>query len=272
MRTGQNLNETVLTPNNVNTSSFGRLFTRPLDGQAIASPLYVENVSIPGQGAHNVVYVATEHDSVYAYDADGRSTTPLWKDSFINPPTRHDGPGERHRRVLRHPARDRDHEHARHRPDDEHDVRRGEDEGGRERHDDLRPAAARARPHDRRGEVRRPSRDPGSVPGTGAGSPGGQLPFDPLHENQRTALLLLNGVVYFGFASHGDMQPYHGWIFGYNAATLQRRSLQRHSGPGGRRRLDERRRNREPTRRRSTTSPATASSTANTGGADWGDS
>ena len=103
MRTGQNLNETVLTPTNVNSSSFGKLFSRPLDGRRIASPLYVENVSIPGQGTHNVVYVATEHDSVYAYDADGRSTTPLWKDSFINPA---DGvttvPAERHRRVLRH--------------------------------------------------------------------------------------------------------------------------------------------------------------------------
>ena len=62
----------------------------------------------------------------------------------------------------------------------------------------------------------------GSVPGSGAGSSGGQVPFDPLHENQRTGLLLLNGVVYFGFASHGDVQPYHGWIFGYNATTLQR--------------------------------------------------
>ncbi len=51
----------------------------------IASPLYVENVSVPGQGTHNIVYVATEHDSVYAYDADGRTSTPLWKDSFINP-------------------------------------------------------------------------------------------------------------------------------------------------------------------------------------------
>src|SRR5207249_6737307 len=84
-RTGQNLNETVLTPANVNASSFGKLTSYQTDGIAHASPLYVANVSIPGAGSHNVVYVATEHDSVYAFDADGRSGSPLWKVSFINP-------------------------------------------------------------------------------------------------------------------------------------------------------------------------------------------
>ena len=85
MRTGQNLNETQLTLANVNSSTFGKLFTYPIDGLAIASPLYVAGVNIPGQGIHNVVYVATEHDSVYAFDANGLSSTPLWKVSFINP-------------------------------------------------------------------------------------------------------------------------------------------------------------------------------------------
>src|SRR5262249_28797863 len=69
----------------VNTSSFGKQFSDSLDGLTFASPLYVENLTIPGQGTHNVVFVATEHDSVFAFDADGKTSTPLWKDSFINP-------------------------------------------------------------------------------------------------------------------------------------------------------------------------------------------
>ena len=84
-RTGANLNETVLSPANVNSATFGKLFTYQLDGTMHASALYVANVNIPGVGLRNVVYAATEHDSVYAFDADGLSATPLWKTSFINP-------------------------------------------------------------------------------------------------------------------------------------------------------------------------------------------
>ena len=83
LRTGQNNNETVLTTLNVNHNQFGKLFSYPIDGIALASPLYVANVSIPGQGYHNVVYVATEHDTLYAFDADGLSNGPLWQVSFL---------------------------------------------------------------------------------------------------------------------------------------------------------------------------------------------
>src|SRR5262249_15645349 len=84
MRTGQNTNETVLTPANVNSTQFGKLFSYNTDGISHASPLYVANLNIRGKGARNVVYVATEHNSVYAFDADGRSRTPLWQVSFNN--------------------------------------------------------------------------------------------------------------------------------------------------------------------------------------------
>ena len=72
-RSGVNPNETVLAPANVNQTDFGKLFDIPVDGQVFAQPLYVSGVAIPGKGTHNVVYIATEHDSVYACDADDGS-------------------------------------------------------------------------------------------------------------------------------------------------------------------------------------------------------
>lgn len=81
-RTGANLNETRLTPQNVNGVSFGKLFTLQVDGDVYAQPLYLPGLDIPGKGKHNVVFIATEHDSVIAFDADGQPSTPLWQVSF----------------------------------------------------------------------------------------------------------------------------------------------------------------------------------------------
>src|ERR1700689_4282774 len=80
-RTGQNTSETVLNPTNVNSTSFGKLFSLTVDGYVYAQPLYVPALAIPGNGTHNVLYVATEHDSLYAFDAD--NGTQLWHVSFL---------------------------------------------------------------------------------------------------------------------------------------------------------------------------------------------
>jgi pro-kumamolisin-like protein len=84
-RTGENLHETVLTRANVNARQFGKRYARPVDGMIYAQPLYLKAVSVPGSGTLDVVYVATEHDGVYAFDASGRRRSPLWRDSFIDP-------------------------------------------------------------------------------------------------------------------------------------------------------------------------------------------
>jgi hypothetical protein len=221
-RTGQNLNETVLTPANVNAASFGKLFAYTLDGMTFASPLYVANVNVPGQGYHNVVYVATENDSVYAFDADGLSTNPLWQVSFINPAAG----------VTTVPAAD---------TQETGDI---PNEIGITSTPVIDPttgtiyvvAATKEVSGTTTSYVQRlhalnitngtekfsgPRVIQATVPGTGPSSQGGQVPFDPLRENQRAGLLLADGVVYLGFSSHGDNPPFYGWVLGYNAANLQ---------------------------------------------------
>jgi len=89
LRTGQNLSETYLTPSVVNATRFGELFAQPLDGMAVAEPLYVPNLLVNGT-THNVVFVVTLHDGVYAFDADnntGNNAAPLWYTSLIDPPS-----------------------------------------------------------------------------------------------------------------------------------------------------------------------------------------
>ena len=218
-RTGQNLKEATLTLSNVNSTQFGKKATLAVDGEIFTQPLYVANVSIPGQGTHNVVYVTTENDSVYAFDAQGSPTTPLWQTSFtgtsvaavpcgdtgsceISPVigitgtpvidgtsntlyvvafTKESGSYFQRLHAL--------------------DITSGAEKFGG-------PVVIQA-----------------SVPGTGSGSSGGTIPFNPLIQNQRSALLLSNGVVYIAWASFGDLNLYHGWVMGYGATTLAQASV-----------------------------------------------
>jgi Malectin domain/Legume lectin domain/Chitobiase/beta-hexosaminidase C-terminal domain len=212
-RTGQNTTETVLTPADVNSTLFGKLFSLPVDGYVYAQPLYVPALAIPGNGTHNVLYVATEHDSLYAFDADTGSQ--LWKVSFlingattlspsnvgntqdINPEIGITGTPtidsttntiyvvvntlEGSNIIYRLHAMD---------------ITTGAEKFGG-------PVLMTA-----------------SAPGTAPDGNGTTVPFNGQWENQRPGLLLLNGFVYIGFAAHGDNGPWHGWILAYNKTTL----------------------------------------------------
>jgi PQQ enzyme repeat len=213
-RTGLNPNETILTPANVNPAKFGKLFQIVLDGRVDAQPLYVPSVTVGSQGVHNVLIVATEHDSVYALDAD--NGTILWRTRTLklfevpsdirnclqvvpeigitgtpvinmqtSPPTVYVVAMSKtmftkiyHQRL-----------HAL-------NISNGEEEFGG------------------------PVDIQGSYLGTGDGSQGGKVLFDPAQYKARTGLLLTGNAIYVGWASHCDYEPYTGWIMGYNATTL----------------------------------------------------
>jgi len=236
-RTGVNPNETTLTPTNVNIYGFGKIYSRPLDGQTYAQPLYISNISIPGKGTHNVVFVATQNDSVYAFDADsnaGSNALPLWKTSFINPaagvtvPLGTDIPGFDCRTFVT-------------------------DTGGSggqigivgtpvidAASGTLYVVARTKEPQSVTNQtlvqVQRlhaldittgleRSNSPvvidAVVPGIGAGSNSGFVHFDPVREVQRSALLLSGGVIYIAWCSYCDLTPFHGWIISHDAQTLQ---------------------------------------------------
>ena len=214
LRTGVNNNETVLTTANVNQAQFGKLFSYATDGFAYASPLYVANVNIPGQGFHNVVYVATEHDSVYGFDADGLGSSPLWHVSFLvngatTVPCADTGEcGDIPNEIgitstpVIDPASGTLYVVAKTKEGTNYvqrlhalDITTGAEKFGG-------PVVLQA-----------------TVPGAGDGT--STVTFNPLRENQRPGILLSNGVVYLAFGSHGDIPTWYGWILAYNATTLQ---------------------------------------------------
>jgi hypothetical protein len=230
-RTGQNLNETVLSPANVNSASFGKLFSYTLDGLTFASPLYVAGVAIPGKGTHNVVYVATEHDSVYAFDADGLTNGPLWQVSFINPtsgvttvPSADSDPGEdipNEVGITGTPVIDPVSGTL-------YVVAATKEVSGTTTYVQRLHALDIATGAEKFGA---PVVIQATVAGTGPGSSGGQVPFDPLHENQRGGLFLTDGMVCFVFGSHGDVEPYYGWLLGYTATNVQHQVLVYNAAP-----------------------------------------
>ncbi len=216
-RTGQNTTETILTQANVNSTTFGLLRNLAVDGLVDAEPLYLSQLSIGGV-AHNVVFIVTEHDSVYAFDSD--TGAQLWKVSLLGSgETTSDDRGcgqvSPEIGITSTPVIDRaagahgilyavamsknsstyfQRLHAL-------DITTGAElEGG--------PVTVQA-----------------TYPGTGANSSGGQVIFDPKQYKERAGLLLLNGVIYTGWASHCDDSPYTTWLMAYNQTTLAQTSV-----------------------------------------------
>ena len=207
-RTGQNLNETVLNTSNVNVNGFGKLFSRIVDGQIYAQPLYVPNLNIGGQ-TRNVVYVATANNSVYAFDADDpTASAPLWQINLGSPVQSKAGVPVC-RRINSTPVIDTS-------TNTMYVVPKSEDASGNY-YFYIHALDIIAGMEKFGGPVQ----ITGQVPGSGLGSIGGYVSFIAADENQRPGLLLQNGTVYMGFGSVCEISPWHGWLFGYNAATLQ---------------------------------------------------
>jgi hypothetical protein len=221
-RTGANLNETTLTLQNVNPQRFGKLFTLAVDGDVYAQPLFVPGVEIPGKGRHDVLFVATEHDSVYAFDAYGNPGAPLWQVSLLKPDetpvTESDAQCffitpevgitstpviDTRSGTLYVLARSRN----------SHLL------SANEYHQRLHALAITNGVEKFGGPVEIAA----SVRGKGDGSSGGMVAFNALRENPRAALLLANGTVYLSWASSCDVGPYHGWVMAYDAQSLKQK-------------------------------------------------
>jgi len=220
-RTGQNLDETVLTTGNVNATQFGKLFSYAVDGDVYAQPLYVQGVNIPSVGVRNVAYVVTENDSIFAFDADGLSTAPLWQVSFIN-------------------------------QSEGISTLSDSDVGGC---NNITPSigitstpvidpatntiflVARTKLTSGSNVTYYQTLHALNIE-TGAEMPGSPVvingsvtvngtttTFGSQLQNQRAGLFLLNGVVYISWGSHCDYKPYNGWMMGYEESSLQQTAV-----------------------------------------------
>jgi hypothetical protein len=227
-RTGANLSETTLNTSNVNVGSFGKLWSYTVSGSVYAQPLYVRNVAIPGQGTHNVLYVVTMNDMLYAFDADSSNGTPLLSLDIAGlvpgefPTCVDDALGFNDNiigniGVESTPVIDLSTSTiyllARTETSDS-----GACHGANPAFIQRLHALDMTTFEERSGS---PVVIGGSVPGNGSGSSGGMITFDAKIADQRSSLALSNGRVFIAWAGHSDQFNYHGWVMAYDAATLQ---------------------------------------------------
>jgi len=212
-RDGLNTAETILTPSNVNSTQFGKIGFDTVDGLVDAQPLYVANLAVGG-ALHNVLYVATENDSVYAFDAD--TNTQLWMTSILGSgeTTSDDGCYQITPEIgiTSTPVIDR----SQGANGTLFAVGMTKDSSGNY-HQRLH-ALDLTTGHDVSGS---PTEIAASYPGTGDNSQNGNVVFDPAQYAERAALLLLNGNIYLAWTSHCDIRPYTGWIISYSETTLK---------------------------------------------------
>ncbi len=216
-RTGQNTAETILNPSNVNPSRFGKLYSFPVDGYIYTQPLYIPQVSIAGNGVHNVVLIATQHDSVYAFDPDSSSPAPLWKVNFTNPDagittwsSTDIGASDIVPEIgitstpVVDVASNTVYVVAATKENGEfyHRIHALDLSSGAEKFAGPQPIRA-------------------GYPGTAIDGANGIIAFHSRYQLQRAALLLSQGKVYVAFASNADFGPYHGWVVAYDATTLR---------------------------------------------------
>ena len=223
-RTGQNTSEMILNTGNVNTSEFGKLFAMPSDGQVYAQPLYVPGVTING-AVHNVVIIATENDSVYAYDAD-LNGAPLWKASMVDA-THGAGSGETALNTATTTGCEDTQPQVGITSTPVIDLTSTTIYVEAKSTDGLNYFHRLHALDLLTGNEKTPGpvRIAGTVSGTGDGSSNGQLAFNDFHQHNRPGLLLLNGTTYIAYASHCDASPYHGWLFAYDTATFKQTSV-----------------------------------------------
>ncbi|MGH9377955.1 MAG: pyrrolo-quinoline quinone [Terriglobia bacterium] len=226
-RTGQNLDERILSPHNVSSSIFGKLFVIRVDGKVDAEPLYVRRLEMPHRGFESVLFVATEHDSVYAFNADTGKL--FWRARLLKPGETPSDPrnctqvipeiGVTSTPVI--------------------DLKSGP-------HGTIYVVAMSRNTEGRyfqrlhaldlstgTEEFGGPVDIQASFPGKGVGSRGGKMIFDPKQYEDRAALLLSNGVIYTTWASHCDIDPYAGWMMGYDERNLSQASVLNFTPNGG---------------------------------------